>query len=264
MNLKKNDKIIAIVGVIILIVAAIGIIIYTPQDEEKTIEPTEEEKTIFNIKVDEREESITKTFTFNNKSLLQRLFLKMKSSLSEDLFTIDRENIKDIEFKVFYEDSKRGFLLKGLVGNDKLDVTIIDPDGTEKAIERITGSGNDTVEFGPIATMIDISPIEANSTSEADDELESRIAETMSDWDGETFSIYAEHKVAETFRLLLRLRERLDTDSFDVEITYTYYDYSLEESTTEYDGDNDEDTGDTDDYFESTAYSTTSMYGNNW
>lgn len=263
MNLKKNDKIIAVVGVIILIVAAIGIIIYTPQDEEKPIEPTEEEMTIFNIKVDEREESITKTFTFNNKSLLQRLFLKMKSSLSEDLFTMDRENIKDIEFKVSYEDSKRGFLLKGLVGNDKLDVTIIDPDGTEKAIERITGIGNDTVEFGPITPMIDISPIEANSTSEADDELESRIAETMSNWDGETFSIYAEHKVAETFRLLLRLRERIDTDSFDVEITYTYYDYSLEESITEFDEDNEEDSYENDDFL-STSYSTTSMYGNNW
>ena len=34
MNLKKSDKIIAVVGVLILIVAAVGIIIYAPDNDE--------------------------------------------------------------------------------------------------------------------------------------------------------------------------------------------------------------------------------------
>ncbi len=239
MNLKKNDKIIAVVGVIILIVAAIGIIIYTPQDDKDQIEPPKEEKTLFNVLYDEvtvTSETITKTFGGG-------LLLKSASQISDDeLFTITRENVKSVEFNITYKDNKVGglfgLLFKGMIGNDKLDVKIMDPDGTEKAAPKISGSGNVMVEFIGINQMIDTSPIEAESESEAIEELESRY---VSSWKDQSFAMTATHKVSETLRPLLRLRERLDKDSFDIDITYTYYDYDVENvDTIEYDNENDE------------------------
>jgi hypothetical protein len=237
MNLKKNDKIIAVVGVIILIVAAIGIIVYTPSEEDETIEPTQEEKTLFDVVYEEKtspSETITETFGGG-------LLLKSASTISiEEFFTVNKDNIKSIEFNISYQDNKVGGLLgllfKNMVGNDKLDVTIIDPDGTEKAAERISGSGSVIVEFAGINKLIDTSQIEAESKSEADTVLQSRIDDSASKWMGESFSMTATHKVAETLRPLLRLRERLDKDSFDVTITYTYYDYDVEQVDTGEDG----------------------------
>mgnify|MGYP006283266883 FL=1 len=43
MNLKKNDKIILIVGVVILVVAGVGIALYSaPESEENVGEPSDE------------------------------------------------------------------------------------------------------------------------------------------------------------------------------------------------------------------------------
>ena len=53
MALKKSDKIIAIVGVIILIVAAVGIFLYADLEEEETPKDDEGEMKIFEIHYDE-------------------------------------------------------------------------------------------------------------------------------------------------------------------------------------------------------------------
>lgn len=263
MNLKKNDKIIAVVGVIILIVAAIGIIIYTPEDGEEPIEPTEDKKTLFNVTVNERtigpEE---KTFSFGGFSL----FLKSKSTVTEEeLLMVAKDNLKSVKFNITYTDNKVGGLLgllfKGMIGNDKLDVTIIDPDETEVVADTISGSGTVIIEFDGINPMIDTSQIEADSRSEAMEELEQRYE---SRWKDQPFQMTASHKVAETFRLLLRLRERIDTDSFDVGINYSYYDYDLEDSGIKVNGDNDDENNDDFNDLPITSHSITSMSGNSW
>jgi len=264
MNLKKNDKIIAVVGVIILIVAAIGIIVYTPSEEEQTIQPPEEEKTLFDVTVEEVPVGPeTNTYTFGGG-----LLLKSASTISEEeFFTIARENVKSVEFNISYQDNKVGGLLgilfKNMVGNDKLDVTITDPDGTEKVADRISGSGNVVLEFTGINQMIDTSQIEADSESEAIGELESRY---VSQWKDQSFSMTATHKVAETFRPLLRLRERLDKDSFDVSITYTYYDYHVEKVDTGEDDNGDDVDENNEQSYKSQAqyYSQTSLSGSDW
>mgnify|MGYP006286645957 CR=1 FL=1 len=263
MNLKKNDKIIAVVGVIILIVAAIAIVVYTPSEEEETIEPPEEEKTLFDVVYEEKTSPVeTRTKTFGGG-----LLLKSASSISdEEFFTLNRENVKSVEFNISYQDNKVGGLLgllfKNMIGNDKLDVTITDPDGTEKVADRISGSGNAIVEFTGINQIIDTSQIEADSESEAMEELESRY---VSQWKDQPFSMTATHKVAETFRLLLRLRERLDKDSFDVSITYTYYDYDVEKvDTGEDDNGNDDDEMNDEDYTEQKWSGIKSMSGRDW
>ncbi len=236
MNLKKNDKIIAVVGVIILVVAAIGIVLYSQEDETVPIQPPEEEKTFFEVKVEENDLSEPKTLSFGKKSFRLR-----KESIVQqgEFYTLpqldDLKSIKSVKFNISYTDNKVkglfGLLWKN-VGKDTLDVTIKDPDGTKESIKQIKGSGKASIEFA-VNPMIDCSPIESESMSEAQDILKSRIKDNGMKWQDQSFALSATHKVGEILRPLLRVRERFDTDSFDVDIIYTYYDYSLEDSGNE-------------------------------
>jgi hypothetical protein len=230
MTLKKSDKIIAIVGVVILIIAGIGIFLYVSpekEDDDDNGKPLDE-MFMYEVKTDE----VTNGMGEESFSFRKGLLLITKDTLSNSEFvSFPVDNLKSVEFNISYNDNRVGgiggilFSRIFTLGKDKLDVTITDPDG---GTQTVRVDGNEKIIFDGINPKINIGSIDALTESKALDLLED---EYESKWKDQTFSIDAELKVGfvEIFRPFLRLMERLRGDSFTVEITYTYYDYDLEE-----------------------------------
>ena len=231
MNLKKSDKIIAIVGVLILVIAAIGIVLYTSTEEVEEKEP-EEKLLTFDVYEEVKTGSAEReTYKFNKLKLVT----KVVSLEEKECFPVSVDNLKSVEFKITYEDDRTGRLLGKIlnkvlglkIGKDTLTITIIDPDGTEHKGESIVGSGNTTITFDGINPPIYTEQIEAETDVEAMEELEYLYG---TKWKDGVFKIKAELSSKEAIPLLDgRLLEKLDDDDFTLEITYTYYDYDLEE-----------------------------------
>lgn len=216
MNLKKNDKIIAVVGVIILIIAGISIAVVISSEEKKEDGREEAGKLLFDIYTDmETVEQGPESY-----SIAKKLLGKGVGEASVNIGNID--NLKSVDITVSYNDAKTGPLGRFA---DEITITITDPEGNAAEETTISGSGNVTLSFFAINNMISTEPIEAESWEEAEDFLEGRY---VSRWKNGEFNIKVDYKMSEPLRRpILRLLERLDKDTFSVEISYTYYSYGL-------------------------------------
>jgi hypothetical protein len=224
MNLKKTDKIIAGVAVLVLIVAAIGIIFYTTYEGDDVDDEIDETEIYFEVICEEKTvpnaESMSCTLSVDKGLIIKKALIpKTKSFEGLECVSIHVDNLKSVEFKITYTDANHGGLLGKVLksqGYDSLNVKIIDPAGTEHDGEAIvgTGNGNITITIDNINSKINVYEIKADSYDEAETELEKQ-------------------------RLLLKLLTERNAESFDVEVTYTYYKYHVEE--VEDDNDNDED-----------------------
>ncbi|UCF49634.1 MAG: hypothetical protein JSU91_07765, partial [Thermoplasmatales archaeon] len=172
MTLKKSDKIIAIIGVIILIVAAVGIYLYAGVEEDEEI-IIEEEKMFFDIEFDETSMPIMPDN--QDYSIKARL---LGSGSYEGVFEISQQNLKSIDVFVEYSDNKVGFFprlgLIGRIGADTITITIYDSQDNEIGREKISGSGNTTIPVKSQGSMISLEPIEAEDMLEAQTFLEER------------------------------------------------------------------------------------------
>ena len=259
MSLKRSDKIIAVVGVIILILAAIGVIIYTQPEDDEPEKTTDLEKQTYMVSYKTVDGSpLSKNFQIKKPFLLS----KGASAVDEATFIISQYNIKDVTFKIVYNDDvpRKG---------DTLEVTITAPDGNDYQCENIVGSSGEEgklVTIKDVNQMITVPSIEAESEEDAQTELESYYKSNFMD---HAFKINIQLTIAEKLGLLnqiQKLLERVKKDSVSIEMTYTYYQYTLE-TETEADGDNDDDDGDNNpsgyngglgSYFNSMTY------GNRW
>lgn len=253
MNLQKNDKIILVVGVVILIAAAGAIAIYTTQsnDDDKNHADQSEKMMTYEVKSTVKTRTLdSKTYSLNLPSIISFLN-KGKSASDNNFLTVDQDNIKLIEINVSFTDNKMGLPLLGLLGKgalgfgkDELMVTITDPDEMDISTV-IKGNGKNTIEIEgkvrPFSTSI-----EAESYEEAMMKLEENYSK---EWSGETFKLKAllTIKLNERIRLLNRIFERFSRDTFKIEVTYHYYEYSLmenlEEDNTEDNNEEDSETG---------------------
>ncbi len=220
MNLKKSDKIIAIAAVLVLIVAAIGIIFYTETDGEDEVPKNgEEEYTTYDVVYDIVEVKLDKT----NHQLKDKLF--GKDINYNEVFEISNRHVKQIDFNITFKDNHKGRLLKNL-GADELKVTIC---GTNMAEQKKTIKGEGKVTLSSDSkSALNLESIEAKDEFDARDRLDENLSlDTMMENYTITASIkHGEKLIFTPFRWLL---EKLGKDSFSIEITYTYYDYSLEE-----------------------------------
>jgi len=233
MALKKSDKLIAIFGVIILIVAAVGIYAYAGIDEDTEM-PIVEEETYYEIHYEER--SMFAMPDNQEYSIKGKIF---RSGTYEGMVEITQQNIKSIDVTIEYADNKVGFLpIPGLIksiGADTITITIYDSSENEISSERIKGSGNVTLNIKSNSDMISMDPIEAEDLMEALSILEGRYIQFS-----ETYTIYISLKTG----LWGKIRERLlGKDVFDMQISYSYYDYHIElkEPGDDSDGDGDGD-----------------------
>ena len=218
MSLKKSDKLIAIIGVIILIVAAVGIYAYAGVDEDTDM-PIVEQETFYEIHYDEKS-----MFTMPDN---QDYSIKAKilgSGTYEGIVEINQQNIKSIDVTIEYADNKVGFLpIPGLIksiGADTITITIYDSLDSEITSDRIKGSGNVTLNVKSSGDMISMDPIEAEDLMEALSTLEGRYIPFS-----ETYTIHISLKTG----LWGKIRERfIGKDVFDMQISYSYYDYHIE------------------------------------
>lgn len=213
MNLKKSDKIIVLVAVVILILAAIGVILYT--DKEPKMNLVLEE--MFNYKV------IVETNTDSLK-LDNTDFTITSRNPYTGTFEVFTDNLKDIEIHVDYEDKDPGILrfLKERRKNT-LIVTVYDEFENQLQSTTITGIGNDTLYiYGSEALNID--EITAKDINDAREKLTENLSST-----GLTkkYTIVVSVKYGE-IRLLKKIGEILRKDSFSIDIITHHYDYQLE------------------------------------
>jgi hypothetical protein len=253
MNLQKNDKIILVVGVIILIAAAGAIAIYTTQsngDKDNHMDQSEKIMT-YDVSWDlETKELDSSTYTLNPPGIFS-LLSKGKSVSDNNCFTIDQDqyNIKSIEINVSFTDNKMGLPILGLIfkgalpiGKDTLTVAIITPNEEEHKA-TIVGNGKATItiegKVRPFSTSI-----YAKSLEEAQTKLEENYSKEFT---GESFKLTASLKISERILLLNRIIERFSKDTFKIDIKCHYYKYTLEEIMEEdnqdNNGDGDKETG---------------------
>ena len=226
MALKKSDKLIAIIGVIILIVAAVGIFLYADLEEEKPPEDNEGEMKTYEIYYDE----ISRPATPDNQEYSIKAKLLGKGSY-EGVVEISQQNLKSVEIFVEYHDNKAGLLWRfgrvRFIGADKITISISDSQGNEFK-ESIKGDGNETITVKTDGEMISLEPIEAEDIMTANEILEQNYIDNS-----ETYTIHITLKTG----LWGKIRELLGRDHFNLDITYTYYDYYLEEVSMEEDFD---------------------------
>lgn len=225
MTLKKSDKIIAIIGVIILIVAAVGIFLYAGVEEEP--EKSEEEENMFyEISYDE----ITMTAMPDNKEYSIKPKLLGKGTY-EGVVEIYQPNLKSVDVSIEYTDNKVGVLWRigalKFIGQDTITVTVYDSQENEIDSTRIKGSGNETIHVMD-GSMISLEPIEAETIMDAETTLEERYIDYF-----ETYTIHISLKTG----LWGKIREILGRDSFQLEVTYCYYDYYIAEEVPGEDSD---------------------------
>ena len=227
MTLKKSDKIIAVIGVIILIVASVGIYLYAGVEEEEEMRK-EEEKMLFEIQYSEVPMSIlpdNQDYTIKPKLLGKGTY--------QGVVEISQQNLKSVEVFVDYTDNKVGFLwrirLLKFIGQDTITITIYDSQENERGQAKIKGDGNVTIPIMD-GSMISLDPIEAVDLMEADTILKERYIDYF-----ETYTIHISLKTG----LWGKIREILGKDNFQLEVTYSYYDYFIVEKVPGDDTDGD-------------------------
>jgi hypothetical protein len=220
MSLKRSDKIIAVLGVVIMIAAGFGILLYASSDEDNGDTPIIDTKQDTYRVYYEESDPISAT-PDNTVFSIKPKFINQQDYTGN--VVINQKNLKSVTIKVEYEDSFKGFILGiiGKLGADTLTVTIKDADGNTIETGSIKGDQKKNVTFTiDVGSLISLDSIEAEDIKEATDILEDRYV----NYD-KTYTIKASLKTG----LWGKIRERLKTDSFYLMVTYTYYDYSLEE-----------------------------------
>lgn len=235
MNLKKSDKLIAVAAVVVLVIAAIGIIFYT-ETEDSTDEIDSDKKTdclLYDVVYDIKEASAKPD---NENYVVKDKLLGADTTYSGNV-NITGDHLKQITFKVTYSDRYTGLLLKS-AGADTLTVSV-EGDGISGESQMIKGQGNVTFTSSQ-RSALSFDQIEAKSEMDAEERLDENLSYETMDY---SYALTASLKQGETFlfKPVKWLLEKLGSDSFEVEITYEYYDYDVEPVVVEMDEDGDDD-----------------------
>jgi len=215
MNLKKSDKIIAIVGVLILIVAAVGIIVYTQSSKETKKTGDAENKTFY----------VTWEKDTGTVSAGADLYAGKKAPYTNTISVASLAGsiLTRVEFKLSWVDDITYGILKKR-GLDMLTAEIAYTGGGTLT-DVSTGSGNHTFSF-------DVGDVPQDGSVEAKDisEAEQIVKENYMDKDEASFDVTVSVKTGERiFRILKFLKDK--GNGFDLEITYDYY-YAVVEDTS--------------------------------
>jgi len=218
MNLKKTDKMIAIVGVVILIVAAIGIVLYTSTDtDDNDIVPGED---VFYV---------TWTEHTGEMSIIEGYAGKVYS----EPFTITGvpagSILTGVDVQIAWEDDNThmGILSKGI---DTLTAEI-GLTGGEPQLDPTRGSGNNTLIF-TINDMPYDETIDAEDFSEAD-----QIVYDMTQGKNDaSFDVTITVQTGEKLRRPLQyLKDK--GNGFELHVSYTYYTPMVEQELSNNDND---------------------------
>jgi len=229
MNLKKNDKIILIAGVAILIIAGIGIAVYTSPDTEE-------------IKVGDTEPdyySFSYSWIKNSADNIidDNIYVEKSSTYNDDL-TINSPTgsvITYIAIEFIWEDDYTYGIFRKK-GEDTLTVTVNDGKGVSTT-ESATNGENLTFQFNSINDVPSSDSILAEDKTDAMNILNGMIAGE----NGANFDIEVNVETGERlFRPLKFLRDK--GNDFQIKVNYDYYLYELEEPIDDLNDDEDKTT----------------------
>jgi len=239
MNLKKSDKIIAVVGVIILILAAIGLVLYVDSDSEDDGEKDKTDTDVLTYdvisEVSEAQDAVADAenpeYVIKNKIFNQGTWAGK--------FTVNHENLKSVSVFVEFKDNQAGLIPKLMktLGADTLTISVLDENGEEIGSEQITGSNNVTI-MKNYGSELSLESIVADDENQAREMLEGEYtpAKTL------TVDVQLSLKTA----LFGKIREvLLKSDSFVLEVSYTYFNYDIVEQMQDGDDDDDDENKDT-------------------
>ncbi len=226
-SLKKNDKIILIVAVVILVIAGVGVAMY-----QSPKAPTDYSSMITS------EKNYNVTWTLLNGSLTTLSDFANKKAPFQDSVTIPEGNVNSVTFNLSWTDDRMTFLKR--MGLDSLTLEVTMPDGIYSFTDSSTSApktGYGTIthtilkEFAPPQI-----PIKAENEQDALAKLETTPYYDDS-WTGKDININVSVHVGE-LRILKKMRDK--GNDFELKITYQYFDGALSlDSTKNTGGDSD-------------------------
>lgn len=218
MALKKTDKIIAIIGVLILIIAGIGIFLYVGTEETTPSAPPIEEK-IYNVKWAEN----TGTMSISGFAGKRATYID-PINLTESQGSV----ITDVTVYFVWKDDRHiGFILTR--GWDTLTADITPPVGEAQTHQSKGGSDNTT---GLTFDKLNSAPedYEITDASSIEDATQ-RVMDEYANKNTASFETKITVKVGEPLRRPWKyFRDK--GNGFTIEITYTYYTPIIEEGTS--------------------------------
>ena len=214
--MKPMDKIVIIIGAVIIVLAAVGIALWKPSPPKNLPKFEQKEYAVTWIK---KTETISPDNT--NYYAYDKIFGKDEPYVGN--VSIPVYNLKSVRFVLTWEDNHiTGLLFKR--GKDTLTFEITAPDGSVRSEET---KGNGTIEFifDNINGVPPVDIVKANSTSEALEEVKYYYGDN---WKDQPFQIKVSVDVGEKiFRPLKRLMDK--GNNFTLTIEYTYYEPQIEE-----------------------------------
>ena len=242
MSLKKNDKIIAIVGVLILVIAGIGIVLYTPSDDDGA--PTDgegDDLNIYNVKTDIKPGDEEKLSMDMKKPKPLSIMKNGKIYQNGQFLVLEDTNVDSVFIEVVYNDQQKGPIfigwifdkvLKKPIGEDSLKVTITTPD-EQKYVLTVAGNGKDNVTIMVLKDFEIPDTVEATSEEEAQRMLDENYS--GNNWIGLNFKVSAQLTINGKLLPGARLKELLGSDV--ATLKYTCYTYTLTPEETNGDED---------------------------
>jgi hypothetical protein len=218
-SLKKNDKIIIIVAVVILVIAGVGVAMY-----QSPKAPTDYSSLITS------EKSFNVTWALRNGTLSSISDFAGKKTPFEGIVTIPEGNVNRVTFNLSWTDDHMTFLKR--MGLDRLTLEVSMPDGMSSFSETNTSAPR--TGYGTISFTIfkDINPpegpIKAENAQDAQTKLQT--APFFDDsWTDKDINFNVSVQIGE-LRFLKKLRDK--GNDFELQISYQYYDGTLNEDTT--------------------------------
>jgi hypothetical protein len=218
-SLKKNDKIIIIVAVVILVIAGVGVAMY-----QSPKAPTDFTSLTTN------EKSYDVTWTLRNGTLTTLSDFAGKKTPFEGTVTIPEGNVNSVTFNLSWTDDHMTFLKR--MGLDSLTLEITMPDGVNYFTE--TNKSAPKTGFATIShTLIkDIIPPEGPIKAENEQEAQTTLQTSPyfdDAWTDKDIKINVSVQIGE-LRFLKKLRDK--GNDFELKISYQYYEGVLKEDTT--------------------------------
>ncbi|MEM4257783.1 MAG: hypothetical protein QXL17_01350 [Candidatus Thermoplasmatota archaeon] len=212
-SLKKNDKIVIIIGVLVLVIAGVGIAVYVPPEKTNN-EHTPPGETTYQVAW----QTSSGTYQLNDE-----LYTSKNKPYSKEI-TLTQDNLLEVTIELSWTDDHT----YGLLRKKGLDTLTVDVTGKgQTKTEKQTGNGTMTLTFR-MNTLPTITTIQASTLSDAEDAIKADYYKTAD----ETFTINVKVQTGEKiFRFFKYLRDK--GNDFDVKITYTYFNALISETKEE-------------------------------
>jgi hypothetical protein len=216
MTLKKTDKLIAVIGVIILIIAGLGIILYTGGEKKDQVLPPVETKNTYIVTCSE----VTISRTLDSVTIKPKIIGWKIADPVE--IPLNQQNLKSIEIIVTYKDRSGIFPMIGLlkrIGADTLAFGVLDTQGNE--IGGDNSKGDKEIPISKVVGQrIELQTIEAETLEEAQEILKENYIDYQ-----ETYTVECALKTG----FIGKIRERfIGQHRVDLAFNYTYYEYDVE------------------------------------